>query len=284
MQDIRILPIGCILIVVRVPSQGEGGVVQGSGVVINDQYAQVGLYVGPSISTPVAARVAVKSGGKLKILVTSNFRSGSDIGRLNIYPHVERGLKTLLEEQKAIGVVSELEEEPDTEEPFHYDKPGVEERSSDMEPGTSTEQAEQIGPKGSNESARHQRISKKQRGRPRGSRGRRSGENGEPSAVPTGPPTPVPTGECRASASTSGASASMFGASRASTGPSARSKSRSRNAKTHCCVSVQDIPSNEPSESEPKRSARIRDRMQRPAELGGVARDTADLETACFAD
>ena len=80
MQGIRILPIGCILIVVRASSQGEGGVVHGSGVVINAQYAQVGLYVGPSISTPGAARVAVKSGGRLKILVTSNFRSGSDGG------------------------------------------------------------------------------------------------------------------------------------------------------------------------------------------------------------
>ena len=87
MQNIRLLPIGCILIVTRVPSaENDGGVVQTGGVIINEQYGQVGIYVGPSLLTPGAARVAVMSNGRLKILVTSNFRSGSDGGGLNIYP------------------------------------------------------------------------------------------------------------------------------------------------------------------------------------------------------
>ena len=60
MQDIRLLPIGCILIVVRVSSAAQdGGVVLTAGVVVYEQYGQVGIYVGPSMPTPCAARVAV---------------------------------------------------------------------------------------------------------------------------------------------------------------------------------------------------------------------------------
>jgi hypothetical protein len=144
MQDIRLLPIGCILIVVRVPSaEQDGGVVLTAGVVVNEQYGQVGIYVGPSIPTPGAARVAVMSNGKLKILVTSNFRSGSDGGGLNIYPHVERGLQQLLDEQRAIGVVTEVEEEPETEVPLVFEKPaGVNESTANME--SSLEEPETI--------------------------------------------------------------------------------------------------------------------------------------------
>jgi hypothetical protein len=98
MQDIRLLPIGCILIVVRSPKAEN---VQGTvcdGVTINETYTSVGLYVGPSLSTPGAARVAVMSNGIL-----------------NVYPHVERGLEQLLINQIATGVVDELKVEPETE-------------------------------------------------------------------------------------------------------------------------------------------------------------------------
>jgi len=50
-----------------------------------------------------------------------------------------------------------------------------------------------------------------------------------------------------------------------------RKKSPSRNTKTHCSIPV-------------IHHMKTRDRMQRRAELGGVAQDTSDLETACFAD
>jgi hypothetical protein len=84
MQDIRLLLIGCILIVVRSP-QAEN--VQGTvydGITTNETYTSVGLYVGPSLSTPGAARVAVMSNSKCRILITNNFRAGTDGGGLNV--------------------------------------------------------------------------------------------------------------------------------------------------------------------------------------------------------
>jgi hypothetical protein len=39
------------------------------------------------------------SNGKLRILITSNFRAATDGGGLNLYPHIERGLKQLLTDQ-----------------------------------------------------------------------------------------------------------------------------------------------------------------------------------------
>ena len=51
--------------------------------------------------------------------LVANFRcicSGSDGGGLNIYPHVERGLKSLLEEQIANGDVTEVEEDPESQD------------------------------------------------------------------------------------------------------------------------------------------------------------------------
>jgi hypothetical protein len=211
----------------------------------------------------------VKSGGRLKILVTSNFRSGSDGGGLNIFPHVERGLKTLLEEQKAIGIVTEVEEEPETEEPFHYDKPGVDDPVTDIVPGTDMDQSESMAPQGSDHRSAPQGSGsgRKHRGRPRGSKGKHRSKPTEP---PTNTPTVEPTVPSTESPTT------------IPTVPTpTRVKSPSRNAKTHSSV---PIPADSSSGPDPKRSARIRDRMQRRVELGGVAQDIADLETACFAD
>ena len=50
------------------------------------------------------------------------------------------------------------------------------------------------------------------------------------------------------------------------------------------------VPTNAPSgpptneQDTPKRSARIRERQERRAEVGGVANDTVELETCCLAD
>jgi len=81
-------PIGCVVIVTREPGAARGLTLPG-GVSVNERYGQIGMYVGPSMTTPGAARIAVVSGGRLMILVTSNFGSASDGGGLNIYPDVE---------------------------------------------------------------------------------------------------------------------------------------------------------------------------------------------------
>ena len=122
MQDIRLLPIGCVIIVTRNPrAEGTQGDTFG-GVVMNEQYAQVGIYVGPAApTTPGAARVAVMTNGKLRILITSNFRAGTDGGGLNVYPHVERGLKQLLTEQMAISGGNDIEVDPEDEVPTSAD-------------------------------------------------------------------------------------------------------------------------------------------------------------------
>ena len=52
MQDVRLLPIGCILIVVREPTWDPGVDVKVGVVVVNDLKGQIGIYVGPSLTTP----------------------------------------------------------------------------------------------------------------------------------------------------------------------------------------------------------------------------------------
>ena len=114
MQDIRLLPIGCVLVVVRSPTkESTQGSIHG-GVIMNENYSQIGLYVGPAApTTPGAARVAVMSNGKLRILITSNFRAATDGGGLNVYPHIERGLKQLLIDQIATNVKDDMEVDPE---------------------------------------------------------------------------------------------------------------------------------------------------------------------------
>jgi hypothetical protein len=92
MQSIRILPIGCFVVAIRKgPQPGSNS---------NAQYGQIGIYVGPSIATPGCIRLAVVSGGHLKILRTSNFNPVSDGGGLNVYPIIQKGLESILSEQR----------------------------------------------------------------------------------------------------------------------------------------------------------------------------------------
>ena len=122
MQDIRLLPIGGVLVVVRSPTkESTQGSIHG-GVIMNENYAQIGIYVGPAApTTPGAARVAVMSNGKLRILITSNFRAATDGDGLNVYPHIERGLKQLLIDQIATNVKDDLEVDPEEEVPTTVD-------------------------------------------------------------------------------------------------------------------------------------------------------------------
>ena len=126
MQNIRILPIGSVIVVVR-PYGYEDDLT--SGVFDNQKSGQIGIYVGPSMLTPGCVRVAVVSRGKLMIITTSNFRSASDGGGLNVYPHIERGLQELIEEHPTNqgtdsddnGVLSE----PDADHIKEYENLGV---------------------------------------------------------------------------------------------------------------------------------------------------------------
>ena len=53
--------------------------------------------MGPSLSIPGAIRAAVVTGKKyVKILSTSRYKPATDGGGLNVYPHVENGLKEML--------------------------------------------------------------------------------------------------------------------------------------------------------------------------------------------
>jgi hypothetical protein len=153
MQDIRLLPIGCVLIVVRSPSAENAQGVVCDGVTSHEQYTSVGLYVGPAApSTPGAARVAVMSNGKCRILITNNFRAGTDGGGLNVYPHIERGLKQLLIDQIATGVVDGVEVEPETDVPADTELSGGQKKSAQAE--ESPRSAEPIATSTHSDSAR----------------------------------------------------------------------------------------------------------------------------------
>lgn len=90
-QEIRMLPIFAILLVLRhVPNAAS---LDGA----NRSFYQYGLYVGPDSLTPGAIRVAVKVGGTLQIVVSSKYKCVTDGGSINIYPAIQRGLRTLLE-------------------------------------------------------------------------------------------------------------------------------------------------------------------------------------------
>jgi len=92
MQNIRLLPIFSVVLAYR------ENIVSGS--LSRTPHHDVGLYVGPSMRTPGAIRVAVMTNKGVSIVVTSRFRPGSDGGGLNVYPHVDRGLSRLLKDQE----------------------------------------------------------------------------------------------------------------------------------------------------------------------------------------
>jgi hypothetical protein len=110
------------------------------GITTNETYTSVGLYVGPSLSTPGAARVAVMPNSRCRILTTNNFRSGTDGGGLNVYPHIERRLKQLLFDQIATRVVDGVEVEPESEIPTATNQlqAGAQEKRSDVAEPSST--------------------------------------------------------------------------------------------------------------------------------------------------
>lgn len=91
MQNIRLLPIFSVVLVLRHES-----IVPYS----NQQQYQVALYVGPSMTTPGAIRAVVKTNGLIRIIVTSKYTSASDGGGLTVYPHIERGVSKLIEEEE----------------------------------------------------------------------------------------------------------------------------------------------------------------------------------------
>ena len=258
MQEIRLLPIGCILIVIRVPAtERQGGAVVSGGVIVNEKYGQVGIYVGPSLITPGAARVAVMSNGKLKIIVTTNFQSGSDGGGLNIYPHVERGLKSLLEEQIANGDVTEVEEDPESQDACeHFGN-------------TQTELGEPVRETSKSMKRRQKQKQKKERSRQERVDINQVCDGSEPiqSHESTAPPD--------ISSTTSEPTASTLASTVTAT------------VEEYVPSTLDDHTKTDTSTSEPtnlKRSARIRERRDRKQEFGGVATDHVELETCCFAD
>ncbi len=83
LRSIRLLPIFSVLYVLRQASAKQD-------LPSNRKFWQRGLYVGPSDQTPGAIRVAVVTKGKLKIIVTTNFKSVSDGGDINIHHIVDK--------------------------------------------------------------------------------------------------------------------------------------------------------------------------------------------------
>ena len=96
-QEIRLLPIFSVLMVYRhVPN--DASIDQ-----TNDSFYQYALYVGPDMKVRGAIRAAVITNNVLQIIVTTKYKAVSDCGSINIYPQVQRGLKSLLEETTTSG-------------------------------------------------------------------------------------------------------------------------------------------------------------------------------------
>lgn len=90
-QEIRLLPIFSVLLVYRhVPNVAS---LDGA----NRPFYQYGLYVGPDTMVSGAIRVAVKANGVMQIIVSSKYKCVTDGGSVNIYPSVQRGLRSMLE-------------------------------------------------------------------------------------------------------------------------------------------------------------------------------------------
>ena len=108
MQSIRILPIFSVILVLKnTPSKGNQS---------NQLEHQIGLYVGPSMKTGGAIRAAVFSGGSVRIVVTSKFTAATDGGGLNVFPHIQNGLHSMLQETDKKTVSASENEAIDPEE------------------------------------------------------------------------------------------------------------------------------------------------------------------------
>lgn len=98
MQNIRILPIFSVVTVAFDQTNADA-------VGNNQRYGRIGLYVGPSLKTPMAIRVAVKAPNKsIQVIVTSKFTPATDGAGLNIYDNVRRGFQQMLETTQPIPV------------------------------------------------------------------------------------------------------------------------------------------------------------------------------------
>jgi hypothetical protein len=99
MQNIRLLPIFSILMVTRETTDKDS--------MISGKHNQIGLYVGPSLTTPGAIRAAVSTRGTISILTTSRFTAASQGGGFNIHQNVERGIGSLLNHNNRVSSIEE---------------------------------------------------------------------------------------------------------------------------------------------------------------------------------
>lgn len=98
MQNIRLLPIFSIILASRDTPAKDSQTIQ--------LRFSIALYVGPSLKCPGAIRAATIAGKYVKILSTSRYKPATDGGGLNIYHHVENGLKEMLSDaQKSLTSV-----------------------------------------------------------------------------------------------------------------------------------------------------------------------------------
>jgi len=297
MQDIRMLPIGCVLVVVREPGdvQGAGGleVVKGK-VTDNEPHGQVGLYVGPSLVTPGCVRAAVVTNGKLYIVTTSNFRSASDGGGLNIFPEVNRGVARLIQESVDAKKYPESTSysEPEADHQEECDLLGRMDSSTDSISAISAGTESVPGrPLVDTNPTQDLEVRKKVRGdgrqhaqrtrAPRRPTRRKRHKNHDVPEVKTGPIAIPDSSLCDVNSVT------------AETAP--------RNVPTPVMEVVRDGPvesapvplavaveqggrSTQSAKPAERRSARQQERRDRVKEIGGVATDAVDLEICCIAD
>ena len=89
LRRILLLPIFAELYVLRKASSK-------SELQSNRKFWQKGICVGPSDQTPGAIRVAVVTRGTLKIIVTTNYKSVSDGGDLNVHAVADKVVNNVL--------------------------------------------------------------------------------------------------------------------------------------------------------------------------------------------
>lgn len=104
LRRIRLLPIFSVLYVLRQASAK-------SALQSNRKFWQKGLYIGPSDQTPGAIRVAVITRNKLKVIVTTNFKSVSDGGDLNIHAVADK----VVSEELTVKTIEQISAEADVD-------------------------------------------------------------------------------------------------------------------------------------------------------------------------
>jgi len=106
-QEIRLLPILCIVMVYR--NVATAAAIDNS----SGAFYQYGLYVGPDTKVKGGIRVALLTNDGLRIVVTTKYKGVSDGGGMNMYPHVDRGVTRMLAEGVSVPVpdVTYIDEE-----------------------------------------------------------------------------------------------------------------------------------------------------------------------------